>query len=115
MQSYTDVSARVRPAAQMLSSWSTFAQQFWKLLCGLTIQGVEAVNPPVSEGTLDTLQLNRIAQNFLSPLKLKFQAEKELWLRKCRHMGAINHWALQSGDAKQKKKGSLARCCKGKI
>ena len=37
----------------------------------------------------------------------KVSGRKKMWLRKCRHMVAINHWALQSGDVKQNKKGKL--------
>lgn len=90
-----------------LSSWSMFAQKFWNIPNGLIIQGPEALSPPVSERTLNTLQLHRIVQNLLIPLKLNFQAEKKMWLRKYRHKVSINHWALQSGETKQKKKGKL--------
>lgn len=33
--------------------------------------------------------------------------KKNMWLKKRWHMVAINHWALQSRDTKQKKKGKL--------
>lgn len=90
-----------------LSSWSMFAQQSWNIPNGLIIQGPEALSPPVSEWPLNTLELHRIVQNLPVPLKLNFQAEKKMRLRKYRHMVAINHRALQNGDTKQKKKGKL--------
>lgn len=38
----------------------------------------------------------------------KVSGRKKMWLRKCQHMVAINHWVLQSRDAKQQqKKGKL--------